>query len=165
MAVGHSLIPTPIMPKSMVDFWADTERLMQRVRQRAFEIFEARGREDGHDVDDWIQAELESLKQVPIKIEDTPETLSLRAETPGLNADEIKIDLLPGKVTIQGDHHEQAVKKGPQAKAERNYSLYSEVFLPADVIPEKATATLKNGILEISAPKAKAALQIQVKAA
>lgn len=29
------------------------------IRQRAFELYEARGREPGHDVEDWQQAERE----------------------------------------------------------------------------------------------------------
>lgn len=32
-----------------------------RIRQRAYELYEARGREDGHDRDDWLQAEAEIL--------------------------------------------------------------------------------------------------------
>jgi hypothetical protein len=29
----------------------------QEVRVRAYELFEQRGREDGHDLEDWLQAE------------------------------------------------------------------------------------------------------------
>jgi len=31
----------------------------QDIRVRAYELFEQRGREDGHDLDDWLQAEAE----------------------------------------------------------------------------------------------------------
>lgn len=31
----------------------------ERIRQRAYELYEARGREEGHDLDDWFQAEAE----------------------------------------------------------------------------------------------------------
>lgn len=31
----------------------------QRVAQRAYELYELRGREHGHDVDDWLRAEEE----------------------------------------------------------------------------------------------------------
>ena len=31
----------------------------ERIRQRAHEIYEARGREDGQDLDDWLIAEAE----------------------------------------------------------------------------------------------------------
>ena len=34
------------------------ERL-ERIRQRAYELYEVRGREEGHDFDDWLQAEAE----------------------------------------------------------------------------------------------------------
>jgi len=33
--------------------------LQQRIRQRAYELYEQRAREDGHDVEDWLQAESE----------------------------------------------------------------------------------------------------------
>jgi hypothetical protein len=31
----------------------------QEIRLRAYELFEQRGREDGHELDDWLQAEAE----------------------------------------------------------------------------------------------------------
>ena len=37
--------------------------LSAQVRRRAYELYEARGREDGHDVDDWLWAESEIAKQ------------------------------------------------------------------------------------------------------
>jgi hypothetical protein len=30
---------------------------LEEIRQRAYELYEARGREEGHDIDDWLQAE------------------------------------------------------------------------------------------------------------
>ena len=35
--------------------------LTHRISQRAYELFEARGREHGHDREDWLQAEAEIL--------------------------------------------------------------------------------------------------------
>ena len=35
----------------------DPTMLEERIRLRAYELYEARGREDGHDLDDWLQAE------------------------------------------------------------------------------------------------------------
>ena len=31
----------------------------QQIRQRAYELYEARGSGDGHDVEDWLEAEAE----------------------------------------------------------------------------------------------------------
>ncbi|HLH36351.1 MAG TPA: DUF2934 domain-containing protein [Alloacidobacterium sp.] len=36
-----------------------SEELEARIRQRAHELYEARGGEDGHDIEDWLQAEAE----------------------------------------------------------------------------------------------------------
>ncbi len=37
------------------------EDLQQKVRQRAYELYELRGREEGHDWDDWLKAESEVI--------------------------------------------------------------------------------------------------------
>jgi hypothetical protein len=31
----------------------------EQIRQRAYELYEARGRGDGHDMEDWLEAEAE----------------------------------------------------------------------------------------------------------
>ena len=41
----------------------DPQSLEQQIRDRAYELYEARGREDGHDVDDWVLAEGEITQQ------------------------------------------------------------------------------------------------------
>jgi hypothetical protein len=43
--------PTELKPQ--------TPELDERIRRRAYELYEQRGRLDGHDVDDWLQAEAE----------------------------------------------------------------------------------------------------------
>jgi hypothetical protein len=37
--------------------------IQEQVRRRAFELYEQRGREDGHDLEDWLQAESELVQQ------------------------------------------------------------------------------------------------------
>jgi hypothetical protein len=39
------------------------EELQEQVSRRAYELYEARGREDGHDVDDWLRAESDVARQ------------------------------------------------------------------------------------------------------
>ena len=36
--------------------------LQEQIRIRAFQLYELRGREDGHGLDDWLQAESELVK-------------------------------------------------------------------------------------------------------
>ena len=37
----------------------EPQELEHQIRSRAYELFEARGRGDGHDIEDWLQAETE----------------------------------------------------------------------------------------------------------
>jgi len=37
--------------------------IQEQVRRRAFELYEQHGKEDGHDLDDWLQAESELAPQ------------------------------------------------------------------------------------------------------
>jgi len=37
--------------------------LQEHVRRRAFELYEQRGKQDRHDLDDWLQAESELVQQ------------------------------------------------------------------------------------------------------
>ena len=38
---------------------SEPQELEIQIRQRAYELYEARGREEGHDLDDWLRAEEE----------------------------------------------------------------------------------------------------------
>jgi hypothetical protein len=39
------------------------EQNREQVRQRAYQLYEQRGREDGHDLDDWLIAESETTQE------------------------------------------------------------------------------------------------------
>lgn len=41
----------------------ETRKLEEQIRQRAYELYEARGREDGHELDDWLRAKEEITRK------------------------------------------------------------------------------------------------------
>lgn len=43
-----------------------SEALRERIEQRAYEIYEARGSEPGHEMEDWTKAEAEILHQAKL---------------------------------------------------------------------------------------------------
>jgi len=53
--VRTTAIPRPI-PTQITK---STPELQEQIRRRAYEFYEQRGREDGHELDDWLQAESE----------------------------------------------------------------------------------------------------------
>jgi len=48
--------PTPLAKRSPTE---TPEEIQDQIRRRAYELYEARGRGDGYDLDDWLQAEFE----------------------------------------------------------------------------------------------------------
>jgi Protein of unknown function (DUF2934) len=48
--------PTMMMMKSTPD-------LQEQIRRRAYKLYEQRGRDDGHDLADWLRAESEVTQQ------------------------------------------------------------------------------------------------------
>lgn len=48
--------------------------LEEQIHRRAYELYEARGREHGHDREDWLQAEAEILDRETAPIIEEPET-------------------------------------------------------------------------------------------
>jgi hypothetical protein len=40
-----------------------TSELQEQIRRRAYELYEQRGRGDGHEMDDWLLAESELAQQ------------------------------------------------------------------------------------------------------
>ena len=45
--------------KSPATVTVEPQELEHQIHLRAYELFEARGRGDGHDIEDWLQAETE----------------------------------------------------------------------------------------------------------
>ena len=40
-----------------------TSELQEQIRRRAYELYDQRGRDDGHELDDWLQSESELAQQ------------------------------------------------------------------------------------------------------
>ncbi len=54
------------MPTSLRRIYQETEstiELQEQIRRRAYELYEQRGRNDGHELEDWLQAESEVAPQ------------------------------------------------------------------------------------------------------
>ena len=45
--------------KTLTMTGAEPQNLEEQIRHRAYELYEANGRENGHELDDWLRAENE----------------------------------------------------------------------------------------------------------
>lgn len=78
----------------------------------------------------------------------------LEAELPGVNKEEIRIDLRDDKLTISVQKNEEVnIEKENYVRRERKSGSYSRVFHIPNVKEEGIKARFENGILKVTLPK------------
>jgi hypothetical protein len=50
-------------PRRSTNQTGSTPELLEQIRARAYELFELRGGNEGHELEDWLQAEAEVLQK------------------------------------------------------------------------------------------------------
>ena len=138
------------------DFLADVQKTFDAISRRAFEIFEGNGRVSGHDIEDWSKAEKEMFHPVQLDMTETDESILVKAEVPGFNEKELDITVEPTHLTISGKRESsKEEKKGKSVYSETcSKEIFRSVTLPAEVEMGKVTAALKDGVLQLTMPKA-----------
>lgn len=140
------------------------DKTFDNISRRAFEIFELNGRSFGRDLEDWLKAEGELLHPVHITLTESDAIFEVKAEVPGFSEKELEISVEPRRLTIAGKRESEKEEK----KAKTGYStrcsdqLLRIVDLPTDVETDKVTATLKNGVLNLTLPKVAKARSIKI---
>jgi HSP20 family protein len=94
--------------------------------------------------------------------------LVLRADMPGIKADDVKIEVSDDILTVSGEHEEKKEKKEEDfIRRERRYGSFSRsIALPTGVDADKIDAACKDGVLEVTIPlpKEKEAKAVEIKA-
>ncbi|HEU4974909.1 MAG TPA: Hsp20/alpha crystallin family protein [Baekduia sp.] len=87
-------------------------------------------------------------------VQRTGDTLTLRADVPGIEPDEIKITVEDNVLTVIGEHEEQREEEAEgYLRRERHYGAFRRsMTLPAGAEADHITATTKNGVVEITVP-------------
>jgi len=85
--------------------------------------------------------------------------LVVRADLPGLDKDDVKVNVAEDAITIHGERHRgQEEERDGVYRTERNYgAFYRTIPLPAGTATDQAKASFKNGVLEIRMPAAPSA--------
>jgi HSP20 family molecular chaperone IbpA len=131
--------------------------LLNKVRARAYEIFERRGRDDGYDVDDWLRAEAELGALQAAQAECTGTGIRLRIDRSELSSERLKIYAESRAITVECSAAQTDVDEGTQNWTERTF--FGRYELPVAINAESVTASLKGGVLEIAARTAKSAAE------
>jgi len=156
----------PGLPFSLslpADLQSKVQKLQLAIACRAHELFEARGREHGRDLEDWLRAESELLCPVSIAMSESKDRVSVRANVAGFDQSEIEVSVEPSRVMILGKKTKSTRTTEPGTTEPRGShpdQILEVIDLATEVIPERATVELQAGelILELPAvPKNKTA--------
>ena len=98
-----------------------------------------------------------SLVRVPAaEMEETQEAIHLKLEVPGIEAKDLDISVTQNAVSISGERKEETkTEENGVTKSEFHYGKFQRVIpLPARIQNTKVEAEYKDGILNLTLPKA-----------
>ena len=100
-----------------------------------------------------------------VDIYETENAIVLKAELPGLTKENIELSIHDGVLTLKGERKfEKEVKEENYHRIERAYGSFQRSFsLPTAIEEDKIKASFKEGILEVTLPKAEAVKPKQIK--
>ena len=142
-----------------------TRRMKEAVARRAYAIFESRGSESWHEVDDWRQAESELVSPLCCGRTTVGDRLWIGTDAGIFKAGTIEIWVAPRKITVCGKPRTGGVdvqRIGPGSDEER---IFRVLDLCIDVDPSDTTAKFNGSSLEILVRKAQAKAQQEGRAA
>jgi HSP20 family molecular chaperone IbpA len=134
---------TSSLPRQLVE---EMESIGTKIRAKAHEIFLHRGSSPGRELDDWLEAERQLMWMPDTEVVEKPREFQARIDIAGVEPKDIRLIALPDSILLQAE------PKSREAKLFQRFTFST----PIDV--EKVTAKLERGILEINAPKVRAAV-------
>ena len=144
------------------------QQVYDSLARRACELFESRGCQHGHDLEDWFRAESELLNPTPVEISDADDQVIVRAVVPGLSDKDIEVRVAPHRLIITGRREQIRDQEKRKTHSETSsYEVVRMLDLSQEIDPDEVTATVQNGTLEVLLPKAHPAknIPVEVKAA
>ena len=90
----------------------------------------------------------------PVEIRERGGNLIVCADLPGMNKDDVKVEVTDDGLVIQGHRHrEEEEKREGFYRSERSYGEFHRLIpLPDEAKVDQARAQFNNGVLEISIP-------------
>lgn len=141
--------------KETLPIFEEVKKRFEAVRRRAYELFETRGRELGHALEDWLKAEHEIMGKSAAEMTEKDGAYELQLTLPGFDSKEVNVTATPAEIIVHAIAERE--KKGEEGKVlwtefEAN-EVYRRFETPASIDPDKVNAKLEKGVLRIYAPK------------
>jgi type II secretory pathway predicted ATPase ExeA/HSP20 family molecular chaperone IbpA len=159
-ADGNSAAAAPFHTSPLKLFPGDpffelAQEINDLIACRAYELFESKGFVHGHDREDWLRAESETLLNVPVDVTETETELTVRADVPGFGEKDLEVRVAPRSLCITGKRQEASEQKeGKTVYSERrSQHIFRVLDLPSEIDPDRVNATVRDGLLELKLSK------------
>ena len=112
---------------------------------------------------DWLEENDEG--QLSVDVFQTADSVIIKSTIAGVRPEDIDISINNDMITIRGQRqNEEDVAEDDYFYQECYWGAFSRsIILPVEVKAEEVDATLKNGVLTVSLPKAKKSKSVSVK--
>jgi len=145
------------MDRAFADFGHETSWRLPRLLARGRKLFRQGAKE------------AETAWSPHIDVHERNGQFMVHADLPGMNKDDVKVEVFDDLLTIEGERKEEKnVEREGYTYSECRYgSFYRSIPLPEGVDTSKATADFRKGVLEVTMPMSASrkpnARQIEVK--
>lgn len=114
---------------------------------------------------DKLANEAEGTWHPSVDISENENAFVLKAELPGVNREDINIDINNKTLTLKGEKKfEEKTEKENYVRVERSYGSFSRTFALSDKVDtENVKASYKDGVLEVTLPKKEEAKPREIK--
>ncbi len=138
------------------DYWSPSARPMSLLRDMDRLFDEFRSEMEGAFLN-APRLTLDTARRPLVDMVDKGKEYVVKAEIPGVTKDDVKVEVSENSLEISSEKSvEEKEEKEGYVRRERRYSnFYRSIALPEDVVPAKADADLKEGVLTIHLPKVK----------
>ncbi len=135
--------------------FGEISKRLEAVPQRAFDLFEKRGRELGREWEDWFKAEHELFGSPAAELAEKDTAYELEIALPGFEAKDVEVTATPNEVIVHAatEKEKQTQKDNVLWTEFGSNDVYRRFDVPNAVNVDQVTAKLDNGILRVNAPK------------
>lgn len=132
------------------------QQLQLAIARRAYELFQLRGGEHGHDWEDWFRAESEILRPVSVAFSDMEGHTSVCVNVLGFNPDELTVSVEPRRIMLMGQKQINLTESERAADYIRSFpdQIMRVVDIPVEIDPVNAIIELQEGMLKFELVKA-----------
>jgi HSP20 family molecular chaperone IbpA len=135
--------------------FAQIERRLEKVRRRAFELYQMRGCEPGRSVEDWLKAEREVLGWPPLETQENDQEFEFQVPLDDFDVSQVTIIVTPSEIIVHAktEAERQEEEAGARSGQFAATEIYRRIELAQPIKTERTRAIFDKGALRITAAK------------